>query len=75
MLFRSVCPLFHRTVPPAQPVAESVAVCPSQIGFGATLMVGGAGTGLTVMTKSELAGLAQTTAEEPEPPETAHFAE
>ena len=56
-------------------MAESVAVCPSQIGFGATLMTGGAGTGLTVITKSELAGLAQTTAEVPEPPETAHFAE
>ena len=38
-------------------------------------MTGGAGTGLTVITKSELAGLAQTTAEVPDPPETAHLAE
>ena len=54
-----VAPLLHLTVPPAQPVAERVAVWVSQIMLVEIPMIGGAGFGLTVMVVAALASLTQ----------------
>ena len=54
--------MLHLIVPPAQPVAERVALWVSQITFVEIPMLGAAGFGLTVIVKILLASLTQPVA-------------